>query len=60
LTLLAAPPGSRFYATTQSSRAWAGNKQTASFGSDVPILSGAFFKFADRPRTVGLQGTYRF
>ena len=36
------------------------DKQTASFGNDVPILNGAFFKFADRPRTIAVQGIYRF
>ncbi|MFK7831276.1 MAG: TonB-dependent receptor [Congregibacter sp.] len=36
------------------------NEQTASFGNDVPILNGAYFKFADRPRTLALQGVYRF
>ncbi|MEE4110793.1 MAG: TonB-dependent receptor [Halieaceae bacterium] len=33
---------------------------TTSFGNDVPILTGAFFKFADRPRTVGIQGRLSF
>lgn len=36
------------------------DEKTASFGNDVPILSGAFFKFLDRPRTVAVQGTLRF
>jgi len=36
------------------------DKQTASFGNDVPILNGAFFKFADRPRVIALQGIYTF
>lgn len=36
------------------------DEQTASFGNDVPILSGAFFKFADRTRSIALKGTYRF
>jgi len=36
------------------------DEQTASFGNDVPILNGAFFKFADRPRNIALQGMYRF
>ena len=36
------------------------DEKTASFGNDVPILNGAFFKFLDRPRTVAVQGTLRF
>lgn len=36
------------------------NEKTASFGNDVPILNGAFFKFADRPRTIAIQGMFRY
>jgi outer membrane receptor protein involved in Fe transport len=36
------------------------DEDTASFGNDVPILNGAYFMFADRPRTVAVQGIYRF
>ena len=36
------------------------DKQTASFGNDVPILNGAYFKFADRPRTIAIQAIYQF
>jgi iron complex outermembrane receptor protein len=36
------------------------DKQTTSFGNDVPILAGAYFKFADRPRTIAVQAMFRF
>jgi len=33
---------------------------TASFGNDVSLANGAYWKLTDRPRSVAVQGRYRF
>ncbi len=36
------------------------DKLTTSWGNDLPLFNGSYFKFADRPRTIAVQGTLRF
>lgn len=36
------------------------NRLTTHWGNDLPLFNGSYFKFVDRPRTLEIQGTWRF